>query len=85
MDLSSFLIRAVFIAIPGIVGNRVYRNLEGSATAHDWQDYSNILIFGLFSYLGYGALLEASSLVLPVDTRITALQALFNENLSISW
>jgi hypothetical protein len=54
ISLSSFLIRIIFLALPGIVGSIIYRRLKGKSSLKDWEDVLEILLFSLLSYSLYG-------------------------------
>lgn len=54
MSLSSFLIRIIFLALPGIISSVLYRKLRGRPVRKDWEDYVEIAIFSLASYALYG-------------------------------
>jgi len=54
MSLSSFLIRIIFLALPGIIASIIYRKLIGRRVRKDWEDYVEIAIFSLLSYAFYG-------------------------------
>lgn len=60
MSLSSFLIRIIFLALPGIVGSILYRRLRGKSSLKDWEDVLEILLFSL-SLFGFRETKRAAS------------------------
>ena len=85
MTLSSFLIRIIFLALPGIVGSILYRKLKGKDSLKDWEDVLEILLFSLLSYALYGLGIEILNAIGWTNSTITAFQALFNETIPIAW
>lgn len=57
MEISSLFIRVLFLAFPGILGSRVYRKLRGRSKKKTWEDFTEILIVAVASYLFYALLL----------------------------
>lgn len=87
MDISSLLIRIVFLVLPGIICRRLYRSLIGKRVQKDWEDFSEILIFSLISYLVYGvAILIVNKLhIYYTPIYFTTFQAWFDEKVPIHW
>ena len=85
MDLSSFLLRLIFLALPGIIGSLLYRKLRGSKQQKNWQDVIEIILFSLLSYSLYGLVVEVQSFLRLGTASFTSLQALFDEELPIRW
>jgi hypothetical protein len=50
MNLSSFLIRIIFLSMPGIVTSLLYRHIKGKTQRRDWEDYLEIFLFSLLAY-----------------------------------
>ena len=65
-DFSLTLVYLVFLALPGIVGSRVWRQLTVRRVQKEWEDFVEILLFALGSYLALWFLYGALN-VLPVS------------------
>jgi hypothetical protein len=50
MNISAFVVRLLFLALPGILGARLYRALRGKRVQKDWEDFVEIALFSLLSY-----------------------------------
>lgn len=50
MSLSSFLMRIVFLVMPGILTSLLYRHIRGKTQRRDWEDYLEIFVFSLIDY-----------------------------------
>lgn len=85
MSLSSFLIRIIFLALPGIIGTRLYHKLKGRRPQKDWEDVVEIAIFSVLSYGLYGLIVWAAHSLGWASPSFTAFEALANENVSIRW
>jgi hypothetical protein len=70
MTLSSFLIRIIFLALPGIVGSILYRKLKGKVSLKDWEDVLEILVFSLLSYALYGLGIEILNAIGSLASRL---------------
>jgi hypothetical protein len=46
-------IRIIFLLLPGAIGATLYWKLKGRTTRKDWEDFLEVIIFSLFSYLLY--------------------------------
>jgi len=79
LNLSVFLIRIIFLAIPGIVTAYVFEKLTGKREGKDWKDFIAIAFFSLLSY-GFYAVIVACFKV-----KATFLNALFDEKIPIPW
>lgn len=78
MDLSSFLIRVIFLVIPGVVSSLLYRSLRGRTKRPDWETYLEILAFSLVNYCVAGFFFWIST-----EHGFKALQALYDDKLPI--
>jgi hypothetical protein len=85
MDISILLIRFVFLALPGILGNRLYRTLTGKPAQKDWEDFLDIAIFSLISYSAYGLILEFFSSLGYQIGNLTVLQAALDDKSPLVW
>lgn len=86
MSLSSFLIRIIFLALPGIVGSVLYRKLKGkSSLKKDWEDVLEVLLFSLLSYALYGLGVVILNGVGWTHSTVTSFQAFFDDKIPVSW
>src|SRR5882672_6075439 len=85
MSLSSFLIRIIFLVFPGIIASVLYRKLRGRPVRKDWEDYVEIAIFSLASYVVYGLLVFALNKASLSSVTFTVLQAFFDEKAQLAW
>jgi hypothetical protein len=53
LDMSSFAIRIIFLLLPGAIGATLYWKLKGRTTRKDWEDFLEVIIFSVASYLLY--------------------------------
>jgi hypothetical protein len=73
MSLSTFVVRIIFLALPGILASKVYRKLRGPTDKEQWE---SVIEIGLFSVASYLLLIPAvkhfPSLGQPVDAPTVA-------------
>ncbi len=84
MSISGFVIRILFLALPGILASTVYHALKGRARQKDWEDFREIALFSLSSYLILGVAVDLWNRFLNVGT-LRWLQALFDEAVPLSY
>lgn len=70
------LVYLAFLSLPGIVGSKVYRQLTRKPSNKTWEDFVEILLFGLLSYLVYAALCAALNVILVTNLSVKALETL---------
>ena len=58
MDISDVLSRVVILTFPGIICNLLYGILKNRDTRKDWEDFLQILVFSVTSYLIYAFILS---------------------------
>ena len=51
MNVSTFIIRIAFLALPGLLASKLYRKARGRTAKKNWEDFLEILLFSLMSYL----------------------------------
>jgi hypothetical protein len=51
MDLSAFVVRMAFLALPGLLASALYRKARGRRDKKQWEDFFEVMIFSLTSYL----------------------------------
>ncbi len=92
MQIDQFILRLVFLLMPGVIGYKVYKQLRSSGRAQkqfkDWEDFINVLIFSLAGYLVVWALAGVINLIVglfagPTFTRIKVgmLRAILEERI----
>lgn len=85
MNINLSIIRLALVALPGLIALKLYRKLRGSRPKKVWEDFIEILIFSLASYLIIALL---SNLVASSSQRnsIDGLSKLFLDDKSkIEW
>ena len=89
MDVSGLFIRILFLLLPGVLASAFYRKLKGRTTRKDWEDYIEIIIFSLFSYIFYALILSVINYFRVKngysEIPFTAFNAFFDEKVTISW
>ncbi|MEQ8351361.1 MAG: DUF6338 family protein [Leptospiraceae bacterium] len=63
MSVTGFLIRIIFLLLPGIIASSLFRLMRGRNPRKDWEDYLEIIVFAVFSYGLYGIFIWLLSLV----------------------
>jgi hypothetical protein len=62
MEISEFVLRVAFLALPGLVASSIYRKLRGrGAESKTWQDFTQVLLFALLSYVILAVVLSSWS------------------------
>jgi hypothetical protein len=55
MQIDQFILRLVFLLIPGVAGYKVYKQLRSSGRSQkllkDWEDFLNVFLFSLVGYI----------------------------------
>jgi Family of unknown function (DUF6338) len=86
MELSNFLIRFIFLVIPGIISSKLYRRLKGKPPRKDWEDFLEIFVFSIINYVAssfcLALLLLSSSSVWSIN--FYAFKAFYEERLAIT-
>jgi hypothetical protein len=83
MNLSSFLIRIIFLSLPGVVASTIYRKLRGKTVLKDWEDVIEMGLFALLSYLFYA--LAIGAIHGDLSGAPSVLNAFYDEKISITW
>jgi len=68
MEISTLLIRIVFLALPGLLASKLYWKLRGHPKRENWEKFFDVMLFSLLSYLLYCsavALVQVFGLVSP--------------------
>ena len=53
MEISAFLVRLIFLLLPGVVWRMVFVQLTGGREKRDWEDFLKILFYSVIGYLSY--------------------------------
>lgn len=51
MDISISVVKIAFLALPGLLASKIYRKLRGKTVKKNWEDFTEVLLFSLASYL----------------------------------
>lgn len=85
MDISSLVIRIIFLLLPGAIGSTLYWKLRGRVRRKDWEDLLEIIIFSLLSYAFYALLVHLLNGRWGIGIEFTAFEAFFNESAVVRW
>ncbi len=77
-DLSLGVVFIAFLSLPGIVGAKVYRELTRKPPSKNWEDFVEVLLFALFSYLVCYPIFVIISLITGWDFQVRVLETLTN-------
>jgi hypothetical protein len=90
LDISSLAIRIIFLLLPGAIASTLYWKLKGRATRKDWEDFLEVIIFTLLSYLIYAIVVYLASFfdfiwnIVGLRTKhFTKFQAFFDEKATL--
>jgi hypothetical protein len=56
MDLTTTVVKIAFFALPGFVACNIYRKLQGPSEKKQWEDFVEVLVFTVTSYLLYAVI-----------------------------
>jgi hypothetical protein len=82
MEISSFVVRTILLMLPGIVSIRFYRKLRGKCSKKDWEDFADIIIFSILSYMSLAFIKAIFPEMKFIDISI---ESFYNDNIAISW
>ncbi len=82
--ITSFFIRISFLLLPGIIGRMLYNNLIGKKPKKDWEEFFEILIFSLVTYIIYANLCSLFTTG-EFITEISIFNKILNEEIQIQW
>src|SRR5258705_8556725 len=85
MTLSNFLIRIIFLVLPGIFASVTYRKLRGRTVRKDWEDYVDILLFSLLSYSAFGLAVFTLNKLGLHTVSFTVFQAFIDDKAQLIW
>ena len=79
MTISSFLLRVLFLGLPGIICFFLFRTFTSPRARKSWEDALQIGVFALLSYLSYAAGFLCVRWVVGATWRTRFYGALFDE------
>lgn len=85
MAVSAFLIRIIFLAVPGMVSYMLFRKLSGRTKREKWEELCQVILFSLIIYGTYSACIWFFGLFGLGRGELTFFKAIFDENVSIVW
>lgn len=85
MQISALFIRVVFLVFPGILGSKLYRKLRGATSKKVWEDFVEILLFAVASYLVWAIVRVAFNAPFGGSPDVRAFEAFFDERVPIAW
>jgi hypothetical protein len=81
MDISDFMIRVVFLALPGIVSYMLFRKLAGKSKCEKWEEFCLVLLFSLLIYGTYGLIVHFWG----NPESLTFFKAISDDKIPIKW
>lgn len=75
-DISVTLVYLAFLALPGFIGIKVYRQLTARSSKKNWEDFVEVLLFALLSYLACALSYETVNAVAGTHFRVDILDSL---------
>jgi len=89
MGFNAFAMRLIFLALPGIVGSKVYKKLRGRTNRRRWEDFVEVFLFALASYaivvIGTGLWQEVWRSEDAAQDGEAVLDAFLDEDLPLDW
>jgi len=85
MTLSGFLIRIIFLAVPGIVSYMLFRKLAGKTKCEKWEEWCQVVLFSLIIYGTYSIFVWFFGLFGWSNGELTFFKAVLDENIAIEW
>ena len=83
MDASGFLVRVIFLAVPGIVSYMLFRKLAGKTKCEKWEEWCKIVLFSLIIYGSYSLLVRLFGYLEWGSGEIVFFKAILDENVAI--
>ncbi len=85
MELSVFLFRVIFLALPGIITILLFRKLRGKPIQKDWEDFIEIWFYSVLSYAICGLVIEVYNWKTGSSHKLKITDTLFDEKAPFSW
>lgn len=85
MDASGFLVRVIFLAVPGIVSYMLFRKLVGRSKGEKWEEWLKIVLFSLIIYGSYSLLARLFGHFGWGSGELVFFKAALDEDVAIEW
>ena len=85
MDASGFLVRVIFLAVPGIVSYMLFRKLAGRTKSEKWEEWCKVVLFSLIIYGSYSLLARLFGFFGWGRGELVFFKAVLNEDVAIEW
>lgn len=85
MTISAFLMRVVFLAVPGIVSYMLFRKLAGKTKCEKWEEWCQVVLFSLIIYGTYGIFVWFFGFIGWSKGELAFCKAVLDENAAIVW
>jgi hypothetical protein len=85
MAISGFLIRVIFLAVPGIVSYMLFRKLAGKTKCEKWEELCQVVLFSLIIYVTYSIFISFFGLFGWSKKELTFFKAIIDEKVTIEW
>lgn len=88
MNLDAFLLRIIFLVIPGIIGLKLNRYLKNIGPQQkkikDWEDFIGIFVFAVFSYTFYALIVTFLNFFISSKIQLSIVDLLLNDPSNIN-
>jgi hypothetical protein len=85
VDVSTLVIRIIFLLLPGALAASIYWKMKGRVERKDWEDFLEVIVFSLFSYAIYASLVHFINRIWNTGIEFTAFDAFFNDKVAVRW
>jgi hypothetical protein len=85
MTVSGFLVRVIFLAVPGIVCYMLFRKLTGRTKCEKWEEWCKIVLFSLIIYGSYSLLVRLFGRFGWGKGELVFFNAVLDEDVAIKW
>ncbi|MHC4439565.1 MAG: hypothetical protein ACYS3S_19585 [Planctomycetota bacterium] len=85
MEASGFLVRVIFLAVPGIVCYMLFRKLAGRSKCQKWEEWCKIILFSLIIYGTYSLLVWILGFFCWGKGELVFFKAILDEYEPIKW
>lgn len=85
MTVSAFLVRVIFLAVPGIVSYMLFRKLAGKTKCEKWEEWCQVVLFSLIIYGTYSIFVWFFGLFGWIKGQPAFFKAILDENVAIEW
>lgn len=85
MTISGFLMRVIFLAVPGIVSYMLFRKLAGKIKCEKWEEWCQVVLFSLIIYGTYSIFVWFFGLFGWSKGELAFFKAILDEKIAIAW